>query len=149
MYAIRSYYALTRTRNCIGGEALNKFDAIYSILAKYGCTSLFLMDDRAHHQHQGFADYLVLGKIELKLGEDVITSYSIHYTKLYETPTAASHAAWRRCFIRCCTPASGGCFASRSRSSATWSGCRASASTRRCAASSRRRHRRERRAADA
>jgi flagellar protein FlaH len=54
--------ALTRTHNCVGNEALSKFDAIYSILAKYGCTSLFLMDDRAHHQHQGFADYLVFGK---------------------------------------------------------------------------------------
>jgi len=28
------------------------------------------MDDRAHHQHQGFADYLVFGKIELKLMEE-------------------------------------------------------------------------------
>lgn len=62
--------ALTRTRNCVGNEALSKFDALYSILARYGCTSLFLMDDRAHNQHQGFADYLVFGKIELKLRED-------------------------------------------------------------------------------
>jgi KaiC/GvpD/RAD55 family RecA-like ATPase len=62
--------ALTRTRNCVGNEALSKFDAIYSILARRGCTSLFLMDDRAHCQHQGFADYLVFGKIELKLRED-------------------------------------------------------------------------------
>ena len=28
------------------------------------------MDDRAHSQHQGFADYLVFGKIELKIKED-------------------------------------------------------------------------------
>lgn len=62
--------ALTRTSNCVGSEALGKFDAIYSILAKNGCTSLFLMDDRAHNQHQGFADYLVFGKIELKKKED-------------------------------------------------------------------------------
>jgi KaiC/GvpD/RAD55 family RecA-like ATPase len=62
--------ALTRTHNCVGNEALGKFDAIYSILAKNGCTSLFLMDDRAHSQHQGFADYLVFGKIELKIRDE-------------------------------------------------------------------------------
>ena len=28
------------------------------------------MDERAHKQHQGFADYLVFGKIELKFKED-------------------------------------------------------------------------------
>lgn len=61
--------ALTRTHSCVGNEALSKFDAIYTILAKRGCTSLFLMDDRAHNQHQGFADYLVFGKIELKTKE--------------------------------------------------------------------------------
>lgn len=70
--------ALTRTRNCVGGEALSKFDAIYSILAKYGCTSLFLMDERAHYQHQGFADYLVFGKIELKLEEDAANEKMLH-----------------------------------------------------------------------
>lgn len=70
--------ALTRTRNCAEGEALNKFDAIYSILAKYGCTSLYLMDDRAHYQHQGFADYIVFGKIELKLEEDVANGKILH-----------------------------------------------------------------------
>jgi archaeal flagellar protein FlaH len=70
--------ALTRTRNCVGNEALSKFDAIYSILAKHGCTSLFLMDDRAHNQHQGFADYLVFGKIELKLREDTANGKLLH-----------------------------------------------------------------------
>lgn len=62
--------ALTRTHSCVGNEALSKFDAIYTILSKRGCTSIFLMDDRAHNQHQGFADYLVFGKIELKTKED-------------------------------------------------------------------------------
>ncbi|MFZ2498087.1 MAG: RAD55 family ATPase [Methanosarcina sp.] len=62
--------ALTKTQSCVGNEALSKFDAIYSILAKHGCTSLILMDERAHKQHQGFADYLVFGKIELKFKED-------------------------------------------------------------------------------
>jgi len=61
--------ALTKTKNCVGSEALSKFDAIYSILAKSGCTSLILMDKRAHNQHQGFADYLVFGKIEMKFKE--------------------------------------------------------------------------------
>jgi archaeal flagellar protein FlaH len=61
--------ALTKTKNCVGNEALSKFDAIYSILAKSGCTSLILMDKRAHNQHQGFADYLVFGKIEMKFKE--------------------------------------------------------------------------------
>lgn len=70
--------ALTRTHNCVGNEALGKFDAIYSILAKNGCTSLFLMDDRAHSQHQGFADYLVFGKIELKMKEDPENEKSLH-----------------------------------------------------------------------
>jgi KaiC/GvpD/RAD55 family RecA-like ATPase len=70
--------ALTRTRNCVGNEALSKFDAIYSILAKKGCTSLFLMDERAHNQHQGFADYLVFGKIELKIGEDPENETFLH-----------------------------------------------------------------------
>ena len=70
--------ALTRTHNCVGNEALSKFDAIYSILAKYGCTSLFLMDDRAHNQHQGFADYLVFGKIELKIKEEPANGKLLH-----------------------------------------------------------------------
>ncbi|MDD4248137.1 MAG: RAD55 family ATPase [Methanosarcina sp.] len=70
--------ALTRTRNCVGNEALSKFDAIYSILAKHGCTSLFLMDDRAHAQHQGFADYLVFGKIELKIKEKTENGRLLH-----------------------------------------------------------------------
>lgn len=70
--------ALTRTRNCVGNEALSKFDAIYSILAKNGCTSLFLMDDRAHAQHQGFADYLVFGKIELKIKEETANGKLLH-----------------------------------------------------------------------
>lgn len=70
--------ALTRIRNCAEGEALNKFDAIYSILAKYGCTSLYFMDGRAHQHHQGFADYIVLGKIELKLEEDAANGKILH-----------------------------------------------------------------------
>ena len=70
--------ALTRTRNCVGNEALSKFDAIYSILAKRGCTSLFLMDDRAHNQHQGFTDYLVFGKIELKIKEETANGKLLH-----------------------------------------------------------------------
>ncbi len=71
--------ALTRTISCVGNEALSKFDAIYSILAKHWCTSLFLMDERAHKQHQGFADYLVFGKIELKLKEDPGNGKFIRY----------------------------------------------------------------------
>lgn len=70
--------ALTRTRNCLGNESISKFDAIYSILAKYGCTSLFLMDDRAHNQHQGFADYLVFGKIELKIKDENANGKLLH-----------------------------------------------------------------------
>ena len=62
----------------MGNEALSKFDAIYSILAKYGCTSLFLMDDRAHNQHQGFADYLVFGKIELKIKDETANGKLLH-----------------------------------------------------------------------
>ncbi len=71
--------ALTRTQSCVGNEALSKFDVIYSILAKHGCTSLILMDDRAHKQHQGFADYLVFGKIELKFEEDHKNGKFIRY----------------------------------------------------------------------
>ncbi|MDQ1274960.1 MAG: KaiC protein [Euryarchaeota archaeon] len=70
--------ALTRTHSCAGSEALSKFDAIYTILAKRGCTSIFLMDDRAHNQHQGFADYLVFGKIELKTKEDPENEKLLH-----------------------------------------------------------------------
>ncbi|KKG11436.1 RAD55 family ATPase [Methanosarcina sp. 2.H.A.1B.4] len=80
--------ALTKTRNCVGNEALSKFDAIYSILAKHGCTSLFLMDDRAHNQHQGFADYLVFGKIELKIKEETANgklSHMLSVTKMRGT----------------------------------------------------------------
>lgn len=62
--------ALTKTQSCVGNESLSKFDAIYSILAKHGCTSLILMDERAHKHHQGFADYLVFGKIELNFKRD-------------------------------------------------------------------------------
>jgi len=60
------------------GEVLNKFDDIYSILARYGYTSLFLMDDRDHHQYRGFADYLVFGKIGLKREEDAANEKMLH-----------------------------------------------------------------------
>ena len=36
------------------------------------------MDERAHNQHQGFADYLVFGKIELKIGEDPENETFLH-----------------------------------------------------------------------
>ncbi|MDD3042052.1 MAG: RAD55 family ATPase [Methanosarcinaceae archaeon] len=60
-----SLAALSKSWNCVGEEPLKKFDPLYNVLADYGCTSLFLMDDRAHRNMQGFADYLVFGKIEL------------------------------------------------------------------------------------
>ncbi len=36
------------------------------------------MDDRAHSQHEGFADYLVFGKIELKMKEDPENKKILH-----------------------------------------------------------------------
>lgn len=65
--------AFTSTQGCVGGDPFKKFDPIYRILAEHGCTSLFLMDDRAHRQLKGFADYLVFGKIELNLREDAVS----------------------------------------------------------------------------
>lgn len=57
-----SLAALSKSWNCVGEEPLKKFDPIYNLLADSGCTSLFLMDDRAHKNMQGITDYLVFGK---------------------------------------------------------------------------------------
>lgn len=71
--------AFTSTNGCVGEEPFKKFDPIYRILAEHGCTSLFLIDDRAHRKLQGFADYLAFGKIELKLGEEAISGKYSRY----------------------------------------------------------------------
>jgi len=57
-----SLAALSKSWNCVGEEPLKKFDPIYNLLADSGCTSLFLMDNRAHKNMQGITDYLVFGK---------------------------------------------------------------------------------------
>ena len=71
--------AFTGMNGCAGEEPFKKFDPIYRILAEHRCTSLFLIDDRAHRQLNGFADYLVFGKIELKLREDDISGKFSRY----------------------------------------------------------------------
>ena len=64
MYAIRSYYALQ--------QRIDELEAEYQLLKER-------------------KDYLVQrnGDLESRLNEVVITSYSIHYTKLYENDAKA------------------------------------------------------------
>ena len=55
------------------------------------------MDDRAHNQHQGFADYLVFGKIELKIKEETANGKLLHMLSV--TKMRGTDILWRKAFL--------------------------------------------------
>ena len=90
MYAIRSYYGLEE------GKAADLFMINIDQLDYVGG----LLDPAAFLATIGYGRpvelTMVNGKIVYQDGQLVITSYSIHYTKLYDTENGNDTGSWNR-----------------------------------------------------
>ena len=91
MYAIRSYYAAASDYSVNGGSLLKVTGTVTQINeSSYGIQS-FLLKDESGTAVRIFMDGYIGASTGtdqtasiVSLGNTVITSYSIHYTKLYE-----------------------------------------------------------------
>ena len=82
MYAIRSYYDINRIRMEVGMV----FQNFNLFKHKSVLDNLTLAPIKLKRMERDRAESLAMDLLDKVGMRDVITSYSIHYTKLYDTP---------------------------------------------------------------
>ena len=113
MYAIRSYYAAACDLRIAAEDAVCRMPAgrlglgynypgikrFVDLMGPANTADIFFSArkfDAADALRMGFVNRVVpVAQLDAALGEYVITSYSIHYTKLYEPPSLCSPWCWR------------------------------------------------------